>query len=107
MSEPSPETLGLLADLIGFDSISSRSNRPMIDHAAAYLASFGIEAQVLPSPDGEKASLWATIGPAIDGGLVLSGHSDVVPGRRSSPGRPIPSPWTSATAAPLAAAPPT
>jgi acetylornithine deacetylase len=79
VSEPSPETLALLADLIGFDSTSSRSNRPLIDHAAAYLASFGIEAQVLPSPDGEKASLWATIGPPIDGGLVLSGHSDVVP----------------------------
>jgi acetylornithine deacetylase len=77
--EPSPETLGLLADLIGFDSVSARSNRALIEHAAAYLASFGIEAQVLPSPDGEKASLWATIGPAIDGGLVLSGHSDVVP----------------------------
>lgn len=79
MSEPSPETLGLLADLIGFDSTSSRSNRPLIEHAAAYLASLGIEAQVVPSHDGAKASLWATIGPAIDGGLVLSGHSDVVP----------------------------
>lgn len=79
MNEPSPEILGLLADLIGFDSVSSRSNRALIDHAAAYLASFGIDAQVLPSPDGEKASLWATIGPPIDGGLVLSGHSDVVP----------------------------
>jgi acetylornithine deacetylase len=71
--------MALLADLIGFDSISSRSNRAMIEHAAAYLASFGIDAQVLPSPDGEKASLWATIGPPVDGGLVLSGHSDVVP----------------------------
>lgn len=79
MSEPSPECMALLADLIGFDSVSSRSNRALIDHAAAYLASFGIEAEVLPSPDGDKASLWATIGPAIDGGLVLSGHSDVVP----------------------------
>ena len=79
MSAPSPETLALLADLIGFDSVSSRSNRALIDHAAAYLASFGIAAQVLPSADGEKANLWATIGPAIDGGLVLSGHSDVVP----------------------------
>lgn len=79
MSEPSPEVVAVLADLIGFDSVSSRSNRPLIEHAAAYLASHGIDAQVLPSPDGEKASLWATIGPAIDGGLVLSGHSDVVP----------------------------
>jgi acetylornithine deacetylase len=71
--------MALLADLIGFDSVSSRSNRALIEHAASYLASFGIDAQVLPSEDGEKASLWATIGPPIDGGLVLSGHSDVVP----------------------------
>ena len=71
--------MALLADLIGFDSVSSRSNRALIDHVAAYLASFGIDAQVLPSPESDKASLWATIGPPIDGGLVLSGHSDVVP----------------------------
>src|SRR6202012_2442127 len=67
------------ADLIGFDSGSSRSNRALIEHAAGYLASFGIDAQVVPAPDGETASRWATIGPALDGGLVLSGHSDVVP----------------------------
>jgi acetylornithine deacetylase len=79
VSRVSPETLALLGELIAFDSVSSRSNRALIDHAASYLEKHGIHAEVLPSPDGDKASLWATIGPAIDGGLVLSGHSDVVP----------------------------
>lgn len=76
---PSPETLALLERLIAFDTVSAHSNRAMIDFVADYLGTFGIEAQVLPSPDGNKASLWATIGPAIAGGIVLSGHSDVVP----------------------------
>jgi acetylornithine deacetylase len=76
---PRPETLAILADLIAFDTVSARSNRALIDHVAAYLAGLGVAAQVLPSPDGNKASLWATIGPAVDGGIVLSGHSDVVP----------------------------
>ncbi|PTQ09985.1 acetylornithine deacetylase [Sphingomonas oleivorans] len=76
---PDPATLALLADLIAFDTVSARSNRALIDHAAAWLATRGITAEVLPSEDGEKASLWATIGPHVDGGIVLSGHSDVVP----------------------------
>ena len=79
MTAPTAETLALLADLISFDTVSSRTNRPLIDYVAAYLAGEGIEARVLPSHDGSKANLWATIGPPTDGGLVLSGHSDVVP----------------------------
>jgi len=76
---PAPLILDLLADLIAFDSVSARSNRPLIDFVAARLAEWGIAAEVLPSPDGTKASLWATIGPPVDGGIILSGHSDVVP----------------------------
>lgn len=76
---PTPLTLDLLGALIAFDSVSARSNLPLIDFVAARLSEWGIAAQILPSPDGQKASLWATIGPAVDGGVVLSGHSDVVP----------------------------
>lgn len=76
---PAPATLDLLARLVAFDTVSKRSNRALIDHAAALLDAHGIAAEVLPSPDGDKASLWATIGPRVDGGVVLSGHSDVVP----------------------------
>lgn len=71
--------LALLEQLVGFDTISSRSNRALIDYVADYLHGLGIEAQVRPNADGSKASLWATIGPAVDGGIVLAGHSDVVP----------------------------
>ncbi|WP_157216429.1 acetylornithine deacetylase [Flavisphingomonas formosensis] len=77
--QPREDTLALLSDLVAFDTVSARSNRALIDFAAARLAEAGIAAQVLPSPDGAKASLWATIGPKVDGGIVLSGHSDVVP----------------------------
>lgn len=76
---PSADTLDILARLVAFDTVSARSNRALIDHVAAYLRGFGIKAEVLPSPDATKASLWATIGPAVDGGVILSGHSDVVP----------------------------
>jgi acetylornithine deacetylase len=46
---------------------------------AARLGALGIHVEILPTEDGKKANLWATIGPAVDGGVVLSGHSDVVP----------------------------
>lgn len=71
--------LATLEPLIGFATISSESNRPLIDHAAASLAAQGADVEIIPSPDGAKASLWATIGPKVDGGVVLAGHSDVVP----------------------------
>ncbi len=77
------ETLGnakaLLAQLIGFDSISDRSNLPLIDFVANYLRSLGVEPRRLPNAAGDKAALMATIGPSVDGGIVLSGHTDVVP----------------------------
>lgn len=73
------ETLALLGELVGFNTVSSRSNRELIDHVARTLRAHTIETHILPSADGTKANLWASIGPAVDGGVVLSGHSDVVP----------------------------
>ncbi|HEX7855716.1 MAG TPA: acetylornithine deacetylase [Sphingobium sp.] len=75
----SDAVLAVLEPLIGFATVSSESNRPLIDHAAALLRDLRADVEVVPSPDGAKASLWATIGPKIDGGVVLAGHSDVVP----------------------------
>jgi acetylornithine deacetylase len=72
-------TREILADLVGFDTTSSRSNLALIDYARDYLAGHGIEAETFPSPDGTKASLWATIGPSGPGGIILSGHTDCVP----------------------------
>jgi acetylornithine deacetylase len=70
----------ILAKLIAFDSVSSRSNLSVIDWIAEYLSGHGIKAEIVKAPDGQpKANLWASIGPDRDGGIVLSGHTDVVP----------------------------
>ena len=69
------ETLNLLGTLVAFDTVSSRSNRAFIDYVAARLRDLDICTEILPNGDGEKASLWARIGPPTDGGIVLSGHA--------------------------------
>jgi acetylornithine deacetylase len=69
----------LLADLVAFDTVSDRSNLPLIAHIENYLAPFGIRGQRIVDETGQKASLWVTIGPEDRPGLVLSGHTDVVP----------------------------
>lgn len=69
----------MLAKLVSFPSESDRSNHDIIGFARDYLASHGVESVVVPSPDGTKANLFATVGPKGDGGVVLSGHTDVVP----------------------------
>lgn len=76
---PRGGTVDLLGHLIAFDTVSSRSNMALIDYIAARLGSVGIAHRILPSPDGKKANLWAMIGPDRPDGVVLSGHSDVVP----------------------------
>jgi acetylornithine deacetylase len=72
-------TEGLLGDLIGFPTVSSDSNLDLIGWAAEYLRALGARCEVSFDPSGQKANLFATFGPDGDGGLVLSGHSDVVP----------------------------
>ncbi|MGB0631829.1 MAG: acetylornithine deacetylase [Alphaproteobacteria bacterium] len=69
----------ILSDLIAFDTTSRNSNLPLIDYIADYLSGHGLSPRIIKSDDGEKANLFATIGPEIEGGIVLSGHSDVVP----------------------------
>jgi acetylornithine deacetylase len=69
----------LLADLVTFDTVSDRTNLPLISYIEDYLATFGLEAHRILDTTGRKASLWVTIGPRDRGGLVLSGHTDVVP----------------------------
>jgi acetylornithine deacetylase len=65
--------------LVGFDTTSVKTNLPLIDFVRDYLAGHGIESRYTVSEDGAKANLWATVGPDIAGGVVLSGHTDVVP----------------------------
>ena len=69
----------LLARLVAFDTTSHKTNIPLIDFVEDYLAGHGIESQRVPTADGLKASLFATIGPQRCGGIALSGHTDVVP----------------------------
>ena len=69
----------MIARLVAFDTVSSKSNLPLIEDVRAYLAEHGVECHLVPNEDGTKANLYATIGPKVAGGVVLSGHTDVVP----------------------------
>jgi acetylornithine deacetylase len=72
----------LLARLVGFDSTSRNSNLPIADFLCDYLDRPGARIARNPSPDGTKTNVIAWLGPEPDGdrgGLVLSGHMDVVP----------------------------
>lgn len=69
----------ILARLVGFDTTSNLPNRACIDFIRDYLDGFGISSTIIASDDGTKACLWATLGPSEQQGIVLAGHSDVVP----------------------------
>lgn len=69
----------MIARLVGFDTVSRRSNMALIDWVREHLAGYGVDSRVVPSADGGKANLFATIGPMVEGGVVLSAHTDVVP----------------------------
>ena len=73
------ETRNLLGDLIAFPTVSSDSNLDMIHFLANRLEDAGARAEIQHDTSGQKANLFATMGPDTDGGIVLSGQSDVVP----------------------------
>ncbi|MEI7598765.1 MAG: acetylornithine deacetylase [Aestuariivirga sp.] len=68
-----------LEKLIAFPSVSRDSNLDLIAYVRDFLGGFGIETMLVHNEDGRKANLWATIGPKDVPGIVLSGHTDVVP----------------------------
>ena len=72
-------TTEILADLIQFPTVSSQSNQAMMTYAADLLDAAGAKTDLITAPCGTKANLFATLGPERDGGILLSGHSDVVP----------------------------
>lgn len=78
-SSPSKATLDLLFKLIAFDTTSRNSNLALIAFVQDYLRSFSVESSLVYNDDGKKANLYATMGPADRGGILLSGHTDVVP----------------------------
>lgn len=77
MSLPLP--IDVIEKFISFDTVSHHSNMALIDYVRDSLAECGVESRLVPNEDGTKANLYATIGPDVPGGVVLSGHTDVVP----------------------------
>ena len=71
--------LEMLAKLVSFDTVSSKSNLPLIDFVEDYLKGWNVSYVRVSNEAGDKAAIYATIGPQDRGGIVLSGHTDVVP----------------------------
>ncbi|MEO6983954.1 MAG: M20/M25/M40 family metallo-hydrolase, partial [Paralcaligenes sp.] len=74
-----PQSLDMITKLIGFDTVSRNSNLPLIHHVRDFLAEHGVKSHLISNAKGDKANLFATVGPNVEGGVVLSGHTDVVP----------------------------
>lgn len=77
-TDTSRRALDLIARLVAFDTESTRSNLPLIEAVEEYLRGLGVAFVRVPNATGDKASLFVTIGPNTDGGVVLSGHTDCV-----------------------------
>lgn len=73
------QTRAILDRLMSFDTVSSKPNMALMAHVRDLLAGAGIEAVLIPDAAGTKANLFATVGPEGQGGVMLSGHTDVVP----------------------------
>ncbi|MCB0462475.1 MAG: acetylornithine deacetylase [Flavobacteriaceae bacterium] len=69
----------ILAKLVSFPVLGGESNLSIIHWIKEYIESHGITTTLVPNKEGNKASLHCRIGPAVDGGVILSGHTDVVP----------------------------
>jgi len=72
-------TLDYLEKLLSFDTTSANANSEMIKWVETELLSFGASVKIIPNVDESKANLFATLGPQDIGGVMLSGHTDVVP----------------------------
>lgn len=72
-------THALLRDLIAFPTVSSEPNRALIEYCRDLLERAGASVQLICDDSGQKANLYATIGPQDRPGVMLSGHTDVVP----------------------------
>lgn len=73
------DSIQILEKLIAFPTVSRVSNLDLIGYVTELLGTQGIACQIIRSADGHKANLFATVGPADAPGVMLSGHTDVVP----------------------------
>jgi acetylornithine deacetylase len=69
----------ILERLLSFDTTSSNPNMELMLYVQGLLSDAGIDSQLIPDAAGGKANLYATVGPEGQGGVMLSGHTDVVP----------------------------
>lgn len=69
----------ILAKLVSYPVLGGESNMSIIHWIKEYIESYGVATTLVPNEEGNKASLHCRIGPAVDGGVILSGHTDVVP----------------------------
>jgi len=76
---PSPAIIAMIERLVAFDTTSVKSNLALIDFAAGLLDDLGASIRLTHDAGGRKANLFATLGPAERPGIILSGHTDVVP----------------------------
>ena len=74
-----PRVLEILKKLMAFDTVSSESNMALIEYVRDLLLTKDIEALIVKDPSGKKANLFASTGPKEQPGVLLSGHTDVVP----------------------------
>jgi len=72
-------TRQILENLVSFPTVSRDSNLGLIDWVEEYLNSFAVNCHRVYNEDRTKASLYANVGPEVEGGVILSGHTDVVP----------------------------
>jgi acetylornithine deacetylase len=73
------DVVAILRTLVGFDTTSHLSNLPLIEWVVDYLTVHGAHIRLTWNDDHTKANVVASFGPPCDGGVVLSGHTDVVP----------------------------
>ena len=71
--------IDILKSLVGFDTTSYKSNLDLISFIESYLSTHNIKSTLVHDSTRKKANLFATIGSVNEGGIILSGHTDVVP----------------------------
>ena len=78
MSDALDNAIEILGRLVSFQSYSGRPTHGIVGYVQDYLTEQGVEVTLSYDEAGERANVFATIGPQIDGGVVLNGHTDVV-----------------------------
>jgi acetylornithine deacetylase len=79
MSKPSAQSIEMIERVIAFPTVSRDSNLNLIEFIRDYLSGLGVQSHLTYDEDGRKANLYATLGPTDRPGIMLSGHTDVVP----------------------------